>query len=323
MKRKNIIYPKNYKEKKIINMNKNNKNIKNINNTNNIKNINNAKNINNNKQLSEKIILHRITQKSDNFGEMYYDIRTDNIYFKNRIGDIRLLSGDSHLSNKYDKNEHNKHNKRNNHTSNNTFKERNDMLNKTDDISIFLSTKSTEDLDKLVPELESDNIYLDENIDVNADVNADANVDEYKMIKIKGPSISIPLSIIINPKYGNITRIDNGNIIIKDNGFYRVTYNFAYHGSIYDIISCLSILGNNKNNIIPHSIHRSINRNKNDQEDDLYYNNNENINTINHIFYLKVSDAPIRLTFILKLHEYNIGKILCIHKEKSWICVDR
>lgn len=121
-------------------------------------------------------------------------------------------------------------------------------------------------------------------------------------------------------------------IVIKEPGYYRITYNLSYHGSIFDIISGVSTIDNNNIDFIPYSISKSINRYINDEKNENYYDYNDNnpdilmelAKNINHSFYLPVKHKkPYIISLAIKINKNNVNKTLYIHPVKTWLCIDR
>ena len=142
-------------------------------------------------------------------------------------------------------------------------------------------------------------------------------------IKVNKIITALPLSLIAqnNTKYYDYD-IDNGMVYVKEPGFYKITYNITYHGSIYDVKSKVSII-RNKPEPIMYSNNSHVNRQLTDQIIDKYYLENEQLRHINHTFFLPIKDGNAGLMLNIKLNEYNTGKIIFIHPIQTWMVIEK
>jgi len=155
-----------------------------------------------------------------------------------------------------------------------------------------------------------------------------SNMYDFKRIKCHETFIKLPLPMITknDSEYFDYNN-ETGGIIIKQQGYYRITYMITYHGSIYDMISSVY----NIDESILYSVNKSINRSRNDVTLDTYYDYSGNddertddlMRCINHSFYLPVKNDDVELILTLKLNKHNKNKILYIHPIQTWMTIDK
>lgn len=141
---------------------------------------------------------------------------------------------------------------------------------------------------------------------------------------VKNDTFTIPLNIIntLNNSYYKY----NNNLTIRENGYYRITYNITYHGSVYNIKSAVSVFFTTEE-YITYSVNRSVNRYG--SEDDSYYENIEDedklediTNYINHSFITPLKKGQT-IKLLLKFTKRNMNKKLFIHPLNTWITVEK
>jgi hypothetical protein len=161
--------------------------------------------------------------------------------------------------------------------------------------------------------------------------------------------IILPLLLVAKNDTGYYEQTDS-LISIKKHGYYRVTYNIAYHGSIYDLLSKVNVVKQDKQDTLLYSVNKSNNRLlpyeiltcdslqllPGDDKDKYYEYDGTKSETldkltqyINHTFYLPIKKESnnkknyfsVQLT--LKINKYNRNKVIYIHPIKTWISIER
>lgn len=135
-----------------------------------------------------------------------------------------------------------------------------------------------------------------------------------------------------NKKYFNFNETPPA-IYITSSGFYKITCNIAYYGSIYDFICSVSVVNSSDNNRKPEEImfskNKSINRPYNDSRPDKYYETPEDPDTvfqcINYTFpfSMKEDNTAYLLLMLLKFGSHNSGKKIFIKPVNTWMCIER
>jgi hypothetical protein len=348
------------------------------------------KNINNNVQ--KYIDLLKINENNIEYGKIYYDKETDNIYFENKNKDIKQLSINTRTINILDKKT--PHILQNDNIC--LFKGvwNDDILYTIDEIVIFENSiyiniqnntnikplnnndywnvilNNTNDKINTVinPSTLKNEIIIDDSIEdliynnissnglffvifnnndqyiydrlsnttvKNTEKHIEQNINNIKKIIIKKDIETIMLNLVGKSDDFFFDYISSNNSIhIIKNGFYKITYNIAYHGSVYNVKSMISIIDNNlqNNNIqhIRHSYNKSINRPINDILPDSYYEKEddfeEKIMYINHSFILPLRNESVesnyQILLNLKFFDNNLNKIIYIHPTYTWMSIE-
>ena len=125
---------------------------------------------------------------------------------------------------------------------------------------------------------------------------------------------------------------ESKNISIKEPGFYSMTYNITYHGSIYNFLArvttfqreCNCVVGK----IIPTSVSKCNNRPVCDAQSAEFYNCpcdvEDVVNTCNFTFFFCLKEGNIcNLLLNLKFPPTNYCQKIFIHPIKTWINIQK
>lgn len=148
------------------------------------------------------------------------------------------------------------------------------------------------------------------------------------------PKIELPINLIAknNPDYYEYHE-NNESIIIKEKGYYKITYNITYHGSVYNPIFNIIVtdINTQKTEHILYSIHKNNTGVNNDTDNGLYDYEGNNvsvlddlINTTSHNFLLPIKETGIyAIKLMIKLTESNKNKSIYVHPVKTWIAIEK
>lgn len=163
---------------------------------------------------------------------------------------------------------------------------------------------------------------------------SDSVRDTRRIEVTKGMTLNIPINYVIR-REGSFVGYNNEvkNIIINKSGFYKITYNITYYGSISSVVSRVALLNisSDRGGIVQQSVHRSINRVGQLDDDEFYEDiNNENdiIQTINHTCYTEVDiskfdDYACRVVLTSTFGDKSIGKSLYLLPIRTWLKVKK
>jgi len=166
----------------------------------------------------------------------------------------------------------------------------------------------------------------------------DSQLYEYKKYTINDKMYKVPINLV--GKTNNNVFQYNSNMeslyLIKE-GFYRITYNLCYHGSVYDVRTMISIEDRDLDSdpeIITFSINKSINRLDNTIKDKYYdtIKNDDHLEEItqyvNHSFVYQVksnrrNNTRYQLSLKLRFLNKNKHKNIYIHPINTWLNIEQ
>lgn len=156
--------------------------------------------------------------------------------------------------------------------------------------------------------------------------------------------INIPMNFVTKNSCNGITFDDDEKAVIVDRtGYYRMTYNITYYGSIYNVVSKVILMDINgtSGELIPQSINKSVNRyydpfnsvdTDKDKQLDEYYEDIKNVEDtckyINHTYpvYIdtgKYRDNICKTVLVIDFTERNNGKKIYICPLKTWLSIEK
>lgn len=242
---------------------------------------------------NENIILNRIVQNGMYYGDLYYDIQKNGLYYKNKYGSIYDVTSN---------------------TKNNSIFS-----------AVYLNSVCCVHYDEHMGVSTFDTTRCSHNhITIN-----ESNTYNYTKIPYV-PQIYIR-TFYVNLNDTKVYEYDeyNGYILLKEIGHYKVTYNITYHGSINEVIFGIITKTENKSEEIPFSINKSRNRCICDTKEDTYYDENNDDNkieeimtTVNHTF-MFLSKESCNIQILIKLGEKNKDKTIYIHPLNTWILIEK
>jgi len=296
--------------------------------------------LNNNVDKSNIISIQKIQDEEGYYGMLMYDKLKDEIIFKNQYDEETSLTNKSRnwipkrkniinqnhecikykgnwIETSYSINDLVLHNKKmyislinNNTTSINSSNWK--QLTENIDIirpmyySIFLNGSCCHYYDENISKIDSSRcIYKHKNPN-------ESDLYECRKIEIDGEDeIIVPLSYIKKCTKNYFRYNENTkNVIILKPGLYRLTYNIAYHGTIYDVNSMISTL--DKLDPILLSMSNNVN----------YVKMHETVKNINHTFILPLKQET-QLLLILKFMKHNHDKMIWIHPVRTWMSIEK
>jgi len=107
-------------------------------------------------------------------------------------------------------------------------------------------------------------------------------------------------------------------LYITSQGFYRITCNIAYYGTLYDFDCSVSVV--TPQNRKPEEIIFSRNKSVNKYDD----GGGDNISHFNYTFPFTIKERNIyQILLLLKFGKHNTGKKICILPVNTWITIER
>lgn len=176
----------------------------------------------------------------------------------------------------------------------------------------------------------SDLSYFDFDNCLNGHKSIDeSNMYDFTVIKMEDNAKLYPIDCCMIKKtdldYYEYNDIDKTILIYKD-GFYKMTYNVVYHGSVYDVITKILIKNDNKWEELIHGTNKDYNRHLSDSRQDICYEKPDSIDDvfrcINHTFPFSVKNGQKEIKFLIKINDYNTNKKMFIHPLKTWINIE-
>lgn len=163
------------------------------------------------------------------------------------------------------------------------------------------------------------------------------NIFDFLVFDIDSLLKIIPVGLVV--KNGSFYDfIDSGTSIhIVKSGYYRITYNLTYHGSVYGvqtmIITSDDLADEEKKLLIDYSINKSNNRPFKDIRDDNEYTYPDTVedvtNCVNHSFIYPVKDkegsneVSQKIMFALRFSKRDQNKRIFLHPRKTWITIEK
>jgi len=293
-----------------------------------------------------QILIFDITQKNKQFGKMYYDKENDDILFVNKMNEAISLTC-TKLNNRSTI-------FRDNWISGISY-QTNDIV--VSDNCTYICIKNNTDANvknnaywqKLSGQSQSIlfAFFTSESCCYKYDENAGISVftkckhqtpEESEMYGSKQLEVTEDIDYIL--PFTFITKNDtdcfefkDDCIHIKKSGYYKVTYNIVYRGSVRTVISKMIVTNSYQEdtdgdyNVF--STNKSVNRMHNDDRNDEYYLNEDNMDEttqyINHTFFIPIpNDKHVshKLEMAL-LFKNSIGKVILLHPIETWINIER
>ena len=162
----------------------------------------------------------------------------------------------------------------------------------------------------------------------------DSNIYDHRRMVIKDTFYEVPINCI-----GHMTSLFNYNpnyynLIISEEGVYRITYNIEYHGSIFNVIGLVTEEDLDLNTR-PQTIRFSVNKSNNQIDSGIertFYEGTEDVEEIteylNHTFYYTVTkNKNDKTNYLLKLKlkflDNNYNRVLYLHSLNCWMGIEK
>lgn len=265
----------------------------------------NTDNVTKKRQNEHKIIINSINRDNENFGELYYDINFDTIFFLNRsnekinlINYTRQIKLNPQLDINNLENFKNKIENFNLHLDNliknideikfEVNDKINDLFNKIQNIEYKFNNSNNYIETENLEDLKNDKIIFIANIEDNTNKSR-FKIENYLFIPFKK-------IIVNNEKY---FMIQNNYIHFKIIGLFRITYNISYCNIIDSFTSKIKLINNYGEYYIPESINKSMTNLKCENKNEFNYN------YLNHTFYLSINSYNSKINLELFFNKKN------------------
>lgn len=278
-------------------------------------------------QNNDIIIINDITQNKKSFGKLYYDKQTDDIYYTNKINETKIITS-SNITYKstwdhtkhYYQNDIVIHNNAlyicikqttNEYIDNTTYWQFLCFQNNPIFFSIFVNESCCYKYD--------DECGITKFIKCNHETPSESNM--YKIIELQitdNIDHLLPFTFVTKNN-NNYYKILEDELYIIHSGYYRITYNLAYHGTFKFIKTCMQIT----------DTYNSINGEYNIYSNQFTKNQTNGIDdiaaSINHTYFLAIKQKQhilTKLEFIMQFRK-SANTHIWIHPVESWLSIER